>query len=371
MRLLRAASCYLPRLPKGNVNLIIFTAHRKTTLTTNAIARTSTSTGTNSNPTMEQWRLVPGCTNNPHKLPSLYFSLSKFKLSALVVATTFAGFEMTSQAANLPLLGWTLLGVGLSSFSANTFNQWIEVPFDSQMGRTRTRPLPTHRLSTLHAFQYGILTGLTGVGVLAWNVGWLPATLSGLNILLYAGLYTPMKRTSIGNTWIGAVVGAIPPLIGHIAGHGSLTWEAACLAALLYSWQFPHFNSLSWNLRSDYSRAGYAMASVLQPALLTRVALRHSILLVPLTLALIPLGSCSSWLALDSMLVNAGMIYLAALFKANPSRDSARRLFFYALLHLPLLLALIIFHHTTPGSSSADNDGAVAARESQTSNAQV
>lgn len=292
------------------------------------------------------WRPVIPLQKRLHRLPHLYATLSKLKLSALVVTTTVAGFQLAPNPS-LTLLGWTTAGIALSSFSANTFNQWLEAPFDSQMQRTRTRPLPSHQLSSIHAFNFGVLTAIAGVGILAINVGWLPALLSGANIILYAALYTPLKRISIANTWVGAVVGAIPPMIGFLAGGGTLP-SSLILGAILYCWQFPHFNSLSWNLRGDYARAGYCMASVLQPQITVNAAWRHSLALIPLSWMMTYLDVCSAWFMADSAVFNLAMVYLAYMFRKSPSKKTARKLFFYSLLHLPILLILMVIHKQNP-----------------------
>lgn len=303
----------------------------------------------NIDPSAEPWRPIEPLYKRLHLLPNIYGTLSKLRLSALVVATTMAGFEVApsimTSTNSFTTLGWTIVGVALSSFSANSFNQWLESPFDSQMGRTKTRPLPTMRLSGLHAFSFATVTGILGVGTLALQVGGLAATLAGTNILLYAALYTPLKRTSIANTWVGAVVGAIPPMIGFVAAEGgALTLGCLTLGAILYCWQFPHFNSLSWNLRQDYARAGYCMASVMNPKLTVNTALRHSVALIPLSALLVYSQVCDQYFLLDSTMLNVVLIYLTCQFRKKPERKTARTLFFFSLLHLPILLGLMIFH---------------------------
>lgn len=309
------------------------------------------------------WKPVVPLSQRLHQLPRLYAQLSKLKLSALVVVTTMAGLHAAPHPPTLSLFLGTVGGVALSSFSAAAFNQWLEAPFDSQMARTRLRPLPIHALTSLHAFLFASLTGVLGVATLAFTAGGLPALLAGANIILYAGAYTPLKRASVANTWIGSVVGAIPPIIGYVAADGGvLSAGSLALGALLYCWQFPHFNSLSWNLRGDYARAGYHMASVLNPALTTAVALRHSCALIPLSALIYGLGVCTDplWL-LDSSLLNLLLIYLAYRFRRHPSRHSARRLFFFSLLHLPLLLILLLLHkqplYTTSSVNVAEQAG--------------
>ena len=147
------------------------------------------------------------------------------------------------------------------------------------MNRTKNRVLVKNKLSTRHALAFAICTGVGGSLILGAYVNSTAMYLGLANLVLYAGVYTPMKRVTIANTWVGSVVGALPPLIGYAsATGGTLDYGAGILAAILFCWQFPHFNSLSWNLRPDYSKAGYRMMSVTNPDLCKRVALRHSVL---------------------------------------------------------------------------------------------
>ena len=297
------------------------------------------------------WKPVPA---KPLSFPLLLKSLgalSKFKLSALVVLTTMSGHVMA--ASQLPAiaisttpsqLALTLLGTTLCSFSANTLNQWAEAPLDAQMARTQSRPLPRLVLTPFAAFNWAIVSGATGIGLLAFGVNPLAAGLAGLTIVLYGGVYTPLKRVSIVNTWIGALVGAIPPLIGWTAAWPELTPAAFILPAVLFCWQFPHFNALSWNYRAEYARAGYKMAAVLNPKLNGRVALRYSLALIPVTLASSALSLTTPLFALTGNLVNAPLIFQAIKFWRNPTRKSARGLFFASLIHLPLFMVLLFVH---------------------------
>lgn len=208
-------------------------------------------------------------------LPNHYLMLSKSRLSMLVCITSAAGYGLASTIAVDPLiLAVSTIGVGLTSAAANTINQILEVPFDSQMNRTQNRVLVKGLLTPWHAFAFALATGTSGA-VLLWHcVNPVASMLAMTNLFLYTSVYTPMKRLSIYNTWVGSIVGALPPIIGWVSATGSLDIGALVLGGILYTWQFPHFNSLSWNLRPDYSRAGYRMMSVTDPDLCKRVALR-------------------------------------------------------------------------------------------------
>ncbi|KAK1794261.1 hypothetical protein P4O66_011157 [Electrophorus voltai] len=222
------------------------------------------------------------------------------------------------------------------------YKEYFEVPFDSNMNRTKNRPLVRGQISPLHAVSFALACGIPGVTLLTLAVNPLTGFLGALNIFLYTCCYTPLKRLSIANTWVGSVVGAIPPIMGWTAATGALDPGALLLGAILYSWQFPHFNALSWNMREDYSRGGYRMMSVTHPALCRRVALRHSLSLLGLS-ALGPALDVTTWtFPLVVLPINLYISYLAYRFWAGADRQGARRLFFCSLWHLPMLLLLML-----------------------------
>ncbi|TIB93992.1 putative protoheme IX farnesyltransferase [Wallemia mellicola] len=295
----------------------------------------------------------------------LYKQLSKSRLTFLVVLTSMAGYALCPDS---PAIGYkeeltTLLstagGVALCSASANALNQMLEVPLDSQMARTRVRPLCTRLMSPIHAVVFAGVTGLAGVGLLATGVNAPSAALGAANIALYSGIYTPLKRVHIINTWVGSIVGAIPPLIGWTASSGrlipdSLDWKdigaISALPYVLYTWQFPHFNSLAHLLRPQYASSGYSMLSVSNPLKNSIVALRHAFIMLPLTAVLFPWSGLTTWnFAFTSTAINAPFAYLSWAFyreikKNNPGDVAARRLFHASLIHLPLTLVLAMYH---------------------------
>ncbi|KAL9018726.1 MAG: hypothetical protein Q9185_003956 [Variospora sp. 1 TL-2023] len=226
------------------------------------------------------------------RLLSLYLSLSKPRLSFLIVLTTAAAYSLypvpalllpqTTASPSLSTLTLVFLtsGTALCSASANALNMLMEPEHDAKMSRTRNRPLVRGYVGKRGALVFATIAGAVGIGSLYLGVNPTVAFLGGLNIFLYAGVYTPMKRISVLNTWVGAVVGGIPPLMGWAAAAGqsatgSGNWEELLfsegsiggwlLAALLYAWQFPHFNALSWTIRDEYKYAGYRMLAWLPP----------------------------------------------------------------------------------------------------------
>lgn len=291
-------------------------------------------------------------------LPDIYARLSKIKLTALVVTTAAAGFAMAPVPFDPVMFFVSSLGTGLASCAANSINQYFEVPFDSNMNRTKNRPLVRGQISPLHAVSFALACGVPGVALLTLAVNPLTGFLGALNIFLYTCCYTPLKRLSITNTWVGAVVGAIPPVMGWTAATGCLEPGALLLGGFLYSWQFPHFNALSWNLREDYSRGGYRMMSVTHPAMCKRVALRHSLGLIGLS-TLAPVLDVTTWtFPIISLPINLYISYLAFRFYHKGDRSSARKLFFCSLWHLPMLLLLAL----TCKKYSSNQEGAALPR---------
>lgn len=276
------------------------------------------------------------------QLPVIYMKLAKIRLTGLVVITSIAGYAVAPGAFDLLTFLLVSLGTGLTSSSANAINQFLEVPFDSQMLRTRQRPLVKGQISALHAVMFAAVTGLSGAAVLGLGLNPIVAGLGVFNIFLYTAVYTPMKRLSIANTWVGSIVGALPPMMGWAASTGALEPGAWVLAAILYAWQFPHFCALSWNLRLDYSRAGYRMMSVVNPDLCRRTALRYSIGMTGLC-TLVPYFGVTTWMfAIDSFPLNGYLAYLGYRFYRNGDSNSARKLFRFSLVHIPALIVLMI-----------------------------
>ena len=277
----------------------------------------------------------------PSQLVGIYLQLSKSRLTTLVVLTALAGFAFNPVSGSLSALAAVSAGTFLCSASANACNQVMEAPFDSQMDRCKQRIMVRHVISPLHALGFSATAGALGTAVLYSFCNPLTAALGFANIALYAGVYTTMKRYTIANTWVGSIVGAIPPAMGWAAASGTLDSGALAMCAIIYFWQFPHFNALSFNVRQDYCRAGYHMMSVVDVALNSRVALRNTAALIPLC-ALIPftgISHCS--FSFYSVLVNAYFTYLAWNFYQHPNKQTARELFRFSLVYLPILFGFL------------------------------
>uniref|UniRef100_A0A8D8AMF2 Protoheme IX farnesyltransferase, mitochondrial n=1 Tax=Culex pipiens TaxID=7175 RepID=A0A8D8AMF2_CULPI len=291
-----------------------------------------------------------------------YLMLSKIRLTSLVVMTAMAGYAMAPAPFELSTFLLCSVGTTLVSGAANSINQVIETSFDAQMARTRNRVLVQGHLSRLHAVGFALGASTVGVGMLYFGVNELTAALGAANLILYTSIYTPMKRYSILNTWVGSLVGAIPPLMGWAAcTGGDIGAGAWILAGLLYCWQFPHFNALSWNIRPEYLKAGYKMMANSHPQLCTRVSLRHTGYTTALCLLAPALDVTNMWFALETLPLNAYFAYLAYEFHQKADSKSSRKLFRFSLLHLPLLMILFllnkkhwVFSHDKPEEQQID-----------------
>lgn len=296
---------------------------------------------------------VPLKPMTPSRLVRVYRQLSKSRLTFLVVLSGMMGYSLCPAAlaaptALPPVVQLLALagGITLCSTAANALNQIVEAPYDAQMARTKARPLPRRALSHAHAFGVAMASATSGVALLAALTNPLTAALGALNIALYAFMYTPMKRHSIANTWIGAVVGALPPLMGWATCTGTLHHATdACgwiLGGILFAWQFPHFNALSHAMGNEYARGGFRMMAVTNPALNRRVAFRYALVLLPLCSVALPLtGTVEPWpYALLSLVPNVPFAVYAGRFWYRPSEGSARRCFWFSLFHLPAVMVL-------------------------------
>jgi len=300
-----------------------------------------------------------------------YLSLSKPRLTFLIVLTTTAAYSIFPVAVSplstsMDLSPFTLLnltaGTALSSASANALNMLFEPAYDAKMSRTRNRPLVRGLITPRSALMFAVLSGAAGVGLLAYGVNPTVAFLGGLNIFLYAGVYTPMKRISVANTWFGAVVGGIPPLMGWAAAAGQSTtapdagWRELLfdpqisaggwlLAALLFAWQFPHFNALSYTIRHEYAAAGYRMLASVNPRKNALIGLRYSLLMFPICAGLSYVGVTGWAFVATSGAVNGWMLREAwRFYRAEGARGTARGLFWASVWHLPLVLVLAMVH---------------------------
>ena len=285
-------------------------------------------------------------TEAEHGIVSDLMALTKARLSLLVVVTTFVG----ACAASGPHIEWlrvfnAVFGTALAAFAAAVLNQCIESNVDRLMERTRQRPLPAGRMRPATALTLGIVLGVLGVAWLWFTANPMSAYLAAATILIYIAFYTPLKRKTSLCTIVGAVSGAIPPVIGWTAVQPSLDPGAWVLFGILFTWQMPHFLAIAWMYRDEYAQAGFVM---IRRDDLTGSATATQSLLYTLALMLITTipffaGLNSSLYLVLGLLLDAAMLVCALRFLFDRTRPTARMLFYASIFYLPLILGLMIF----------------------------
>lgn len=277
-----------------------------------------------------------------------YWELTKPEINFLIFLTAAAGFWLGLPAPPLhfPWMRFiqTLLGTIFVASGAATLNQLIELQYDAQMRRTARRPLASRRIAPSHALWFGVLLSVCGVVYLAISTNALASLLAALTLLSYVFLYTPLKRITPLCTWVGAIPGATPPLIGWAAARGRLDPAALMLFAIVFLWQFPHFMSIAWIYREDYARAGYLVlpASELKDSFVARQSLLPTLGLFVLGIVPVLRGQAGLVYLAGALLCGAVFLYYSARFAIQRSIASARNLLFASILYLPALFALLV-----------------------------
>jgi protoheme IX farnesyltransferase len=271
--------------------------------------------------------------------------LMKVRLNFFVLITAFFGFLLASRGLSFEWmkLVHTILGAAAAAFGSSAFNQLMEIELDARMKRTADRPLPSRRMDPVVAFAIGWVLCAIGIIHLAVQVGHLAAYLTAATIAIYVFVYTPLKRFSSTNTLVGAVPGAIPPVIGWVGAGGHLGWEACFLFGLLFFWQLPHFIAINWLCRDEYESVGYKMWSNGDLTGRKSGALSAFFSLALAAWSLVPslLGFANVLWTIGGPLLALVMMALALKFSRDGQRTSARRLFFFTLLYLPVSLLVL------------------------------
>jgi protoheme IX farnesyltransferase len=276
-------------------------------------------------------------------LLSDYWALTKPEVNFLILITTFVGFYLAPRDGRFSFAGLfnTLLGTLLVASGTGSLNQYLERKFDAQMRRTARRPAAAGRLTPPAVLAFGGALAVTGSIYLATTVNLLASVLATLTLLTYLFVYTPLKRKTPVCVIVGAVPGAVPPLIGWAAASGRLNIEAGILYAMLFLWQFPHFMAIVWMYREDYDRAGYLVL----PKGKVRVPFVIAETLFPL-LALVAISIMQSptrhavTFYFAAALLGTGFTYFGWQFVFDRSRVAARRLLTASIVYLPLLYGL-------------------------------
>lgn len=271
--------------------------------------------------------------------------LMKVRLNFFVLITAFFGFLLASRGVSFDWmkLAHTILGAAAAAFGSSAFNQLMEIELDARMKRTADRPLPSRRMDPVVAFAIGWVLCAIGIIHLAVQVGHLAAYLTAATIAIYVFVYTPLKRFSSTNTLVGAVPGAIPPVIGWVGAGGHFGWEACFLFGLLFFWQLPHFIAINWLCRDEYESVGYKMWSNgdltgRKSGLLSAV---FALMLAAWSLLPALLSFANVLWTIGGPLLALVMMALALKFSRDGQRTSARRLFFFTLLYLPVSLLVL------------------------------
>lgn len=296
---------------------------------------------------------IPAINSEPAKtdgesrgrIASDFAELVKARLTLLVLLTTAVGFYLGGRGAiNYIALFHAVFGTALAAAAASALNQWWEHRLDALMHRTRTRPIPAGRMQPKNALILGTLLGTAGVVYLGLSCNFLAAFLAALTIVIYIFAYTPLKRMSTGNTLVGAIPGALPPVIGWAAANGQVDPGAWSLFAILFFWQLPHFFAIAWIYREDYARAGFQMIST-EDATGTRSA-SQSVLFCMLLLIVggIPafLGVVTFAYLPAELILNGLFIFAAMRFLRTQATADARKLFLISIIYLPLLLIALV-----------------------------
>ena len=292
---------------------------------------------------------TPTLESSRHSFISDLAQLVKARLTLLVLLTTAVGFYLASDSPiDYRALVHTVFGTAAAAAGAAALNQWWERRVDALMRRTRSRPIPAGRMPPIQALALGTALSVCGVVYLVVLCNALSAALTAITIVIYIFAYTPLKRASTANTAVGAIPGAIPPMIGWAAARGDIDPGAWSLFIIVFLWQMPHFFAIAWMCRDDYSRAGFRMISAddLSGERSASQSVFFCILL--LVLAGLPafLGIASyAYLAIE-LLLGALFVAVAMRFLRLRTHSAARLLFIVSIAYLPLLLAALVLTKT-------------------------
>jgi protoheme IX farnesyltransferase len=274
-----------------------------------------------------------------------YIQLTKPRITWLILMSTAVGFYFGATSGwTWILLLHTLVGTGLIASGTAALNQWWEREADAKMRRTQDRPLPSNRLNSRNALLFSVALSVIGSVELWFGANPLTSILGAFTLTTYLFVYTPMKRRSPHSTTIGAIPGAMPPLIGYAAAHGSVTVEGWILFAILFLWQFPHFYAIAWMYREDYARAGIRMLPVVDSdgVSTARQILYTSLALIPISLVPRYLGMAGNLYLIGALVLGMAYFYSGIQVARNRTRLGARRVLLASIVYLPVLYGLMV-----------------------------
>ena len=274
-----------------------------------------------------------------------YLELTKPRITILIVICTAVGFYFGCRGPiRLAILLHALLGTALMASGTYALNQWYEWATDVKMRRTSKRPIPAGRISRRRAFSFGIALAVAGAVELAIGTNLLAAALGLFTLLSYLLVYTPMKQLSPSCTTVGAIPGAMPPLIGYAAANGGLHPVGFALFLILFVWQFPHFYSIAWIYREDYARGGIRMLPVVQPdgESTARRIMGFALLLIPISVLPRMLGMTGSVYPACAVAAGLVLLYFGVRLGRDRTIARARHVLLATVLYLPAILAVMV-----------------------------
>ena len=277
---------------------------------------------------------------------AVFVDLIKARLTALVLLTTLVGFYVGWRGAmNFALMFHTLAGTALVAAGAAALNQLLECEYDAKMRRTQNRPLPSGRLQPATVMIFGGVCAVAGIIYLALLVNPLTSVIGAVSLVSYLFIYTPLKRVTWLNTAIGAIPGALPPLMGWTAAHGELSRGGWALFAILFFWQLPHFLAIAWIYREEYAKAGFVMLPVIDPEgeRTARQAVSHTLGLLPISLCPFLFHLTGPIYLLGALALGLAFVWFAMQFARELTVARARQLFYVSITYLPLLLILMVW----------------------------
>lgn len=277
---------------------------------------------------------------------AVFCELIKARLTCLVLLTTLVGFYMGSRGGvDYTLMFHALLATTFVAFGASALNQWWEREHDAKMRRTEDRPLPSGRLQPETALVFGGACAIAGLIYLALAVNPLTSLLGALTLITYVLVYTPLKRVTWLNTAIGAVPGALPPLMGWTAARNEMTTEGWSLFAILFFWQIPHFLAIAWMYREEYAKAGFVMLPGVDPegGRTASQAVSHTLALLLASLCPVVFRVTGAIYFVGALVLGLVFFWFAIQFSRRLTLPRARQLFLISIIYLPLLLGLMVF----------------------------
>src|SRR5581483_2969014 len=276
---------------------------------------------------------------------AIFSDLVKARLTTLVLLTTAVGFYIGEQGAmNWILFFNSIAATALVAGGAAALNQLLERDYDAKMRRTQNRPLPAGHLQPATVAIFGGVSSVAGLIYLALAVNLLTSVLGAITLVSYLFIYTPLKRVTWLNTAVGAIPGALPPLMGWTAARGELSGEGWALFAILAFWQLPHFLAIAWIYRDEYAKAGFKMLPVIDPQghRTGRQAVSHTLGLLPVSLCPFLFHVTGAVYLVGALVLGIAFLWFAIQFARHMTIPRARQLFFVSILYLPALLVMMV-----------------------------